>query len=295
MQIRIGTRGSKLALWQANTVKKLLSDSGFKPELVEVTTLGDTNQSLSLRDIGEVGLFTKALDQSLLSGEVDIAVHSAKDMPSEVPEGLEIVAFLKREDPRDVVLATSEAFSLENVSRPLVVGTASLRRTALLKHYFKHLDVRPIRGNVDSRIEKLKSGAFDAIMLAYAGVKRMGFTSYIVQKLNSNSFTPAVGQGAIAVVAREGFQWKESLRASLNHEATEIALLGERAFLRKVEGGCNTPVFALAHVMGDRVSLHGGIAAEDGSSVVRTTFERPVREVESLGIELADQILQRLV
>lgn len=292
MQAKIGTRGSKLALWQANLVKDLLMAEGIVAEIEKIKSQGDLVQSIPLHEIGMPGIFTHALDLALIADEVDLAVHSAKDMPSVLPEALEIVAFLKREDPRDVLLGMSEEVHLENFSRTWVIGTSSLRRTAFLKHYFDHVEVKDIRGNVDTRIAKMEAGEYDGIVLAYAGVKRLGLERYIVQKFNLSTFTSAIGQGAIAVVCKKDYKYKDQLRTALNHPVTEYALRCERAFLRTIDGGCKTPAFAHANVMGESLSVRGGIAAEDGSVIHRHVMEGLIGDAPQIGIELGKHILK---
>ncbi|MEM9933567.1 MAG: hydroxymethylbilane synthase [Bacteroidota bacterium] len=294
MHVRIGTRGSKLALWQARLVQRKLEEAGLQSEIVEIETVGDQVQSVPLHEVGGVGLFTKALDKALMERAVDIAVHSAKDIPSVIEDELEIIAFLEREDPRDVLLATSEEVSLENLSRSWVVGTSSLRRSALLKNYFRHVEVKDIRGNVDTRVDKLESGAYDAIMLAYAGVKRMGFESLIVQKFNIHSITSAVGQGAIAIMASKKSKYTDAIQSILNHRETELALRCERSFLRTIEGGCKVPVFGYAHVQGGAIYFHGGMAREDGSEVFREKVEGAVENGIKLGNKVAQVILNQV-
>jgi hydroxymethylbilane synthase len=294
MRIRIGTRASKLALWQARHVQALLAGDGVESDLVEVTTTGDVVQDRPLHQVKAVGIFTKALDDALLEGRADIAVHSAKDLPSTLVDGLDLLALLKREDPRDVLLAMGPEVNLENFSRTWIIGTSSVRRAAFLRHYFQHLDIRDIRGNVDTRVAKLAAGDYDGIVLAMAGVKRMGLQQYIVQKLNPATFTPAVGQGAIAVVGRRGAPQREALRQRLNHRMTEIAVTAERAFLRKLGGGCSIPAFGLATVVGETVSLTAGLATESGSHLQRYTFEGPVAEAAAIGARLGQQVLDQV-
>lgn len=291
MTIKIGTRGSQLALWQANHVKSLLEASGRAAELVLYKTTGDIQQEKPLHAIGEKGLFTKALDEALLAGEVDLVVHSSKDMPSKPPEGTEIAAFLKREDPRDVLLATDPEVDLDNFNRKLIIGTGSVRRQALLGKYAPHCEIKPIRGNVDTRVRKMESGEYDGIILAYAGVKRMGLTNLVRRKLNVNTFTPAVGQGAVAVAMRTEGSLNAEIRALLDHRPTSAALQAERAFLHKLDGGCHTPIFALATLVEDRLSMHGGVASLDGSLVLRETAEGPVQNATAVGLQLAELLL----
>lgn len=291
MTIRIATRGSKLALWQTHHVRDLLVSHGHTVDLVEIKTTGDLQTTQPLHEIGTSGLFTKALDEALLRGEADIAVHSAKDMPSQLTAGLKLIALLEREDPRDVLLAVREEVDMDNLSREFVVGTSSMRRMALLAHYAPHFKAESIRGNVDTRVAKLEAGEYDALLLAHAGVKRMGYGHLVRRKLNPATFTPAVGQGAIAVAAREDFEGNAMIRALLNHAETEYAVLAERSFLRKMEGGCHAAVFALATVVGDAVSIHGGVASRDGVSVLRQQAQGPVKDAELLGESLADMVI----
>ncbi|WNJ16238.1 hydroxymethylbilane synthase [Pontibacter sp. G13] len=294
MAIKIGTRGSKLALWQANHVMGLLGSAGWESEIQTIQTTGDRVQDVPLSQMGLVGIFTKALDEALLERRVDIAVHSCKDLPSILADGLEIAALLKREDPRDVLLATNPQVNLENFSQKLVIGTSSVRRRALLKYHFDHLEIKDIRGNVDTRIQKMESGEYDGIMLAYAGVKRMGLTQYIVQKMNPDSFTSAIGQGAIAVVCRSDFEQKEELRQLLNHLSTEQAVKCERAFLRTIEGGCHTPAFGLATVVADQLSFTAGLAEEEGKYIHKLTIQGAAESCEQLGIEAAQDVLAKV-
>ena len=291
MNVRIGTRGSKLALWQAHRVRDLLEGEGFSVELKLYKTTGDIRTDKALHNLGERGLFTKALDDALLNHEVDIAVHSSKDVPSVIPDDLELIAFMKREDPRDVLVAVDEAVDLDNLSKPMVVGTSSLRRQSQLNHYVPHCEVKVIRGNVDTRVSKLESGEYDALILAYAGVKRMGYQSLVRRKLNVNTFTPAVGQGAIGIMAVRGRSDLEGVRSVLNHRVTEIAVLAERSFLRTLQGGCHTPIFALATVTGDSLSLQGGMGAVDGSVILRENIEGHAAQAEELGEHLANTLL----
>ncbi|MEO1452013.1 MAG: hydroxymethylbilane synthase, partial [Bacteroidota bacterium] len=236
--------------------------------------------------------FTKALDDAVLAGQVDLAVHSAKDMPADLPEGLAIWAYLRREDPRDVLLGCSPEIHLENFSRPLVIGTSSVRRRALLGHYFSHVEVRDLRGNIDTRLRKLEEGQYDAIMLAYAGVKRMGWDRYIVQKLNPHIFTPAIGQGAIAIVGQADHPQRERVAALLDHMPTAYAVNCERRFLHILAGGCITPAFGLATVTPKEITLTAGLVSEDTQDLWRFTESRPLSEGLALGEALARNVLK---
>jgi hydroxymethylbilane synthase len=292
--IRLGTRGSKLALWQAEHVKQLLGRAGIAVEISIYKTEGDIKLGSSLQEIGGKGLFTKALDDALLAKEIDIAVHSCKDIPTEYDERLGIIAVPEREDPRDVLLAVNERVDLDNLADSLLIGTSSVRRTAFLRHYLPHVRTQVVRGNVDTRVAKMERGEYDGILLAYAGVKRLGLQHMVVRKLNVTTFTPAVGQGAIAIMGRLGDEAvTQAVRQAANHAASEIAVRCERAFLRRMGGGCSTPAFGLATVVGDTVSLSGGLAAEDGSAIWRDQADAPVGDAELVGQQLADIILQK--
>ncbi len=290
-KLKIGTRGSKLALWQAQHVQAALEASGFLAELVLYTTTGDLQQSKPLHEIGDKGLFTKALDDAMLRGEIDLAVHSAKDLPTVLPDGIALSAILRREDPRDVLLSPGEEIDLDNLQSGITVGTSSLRRHALLQHYLPHVRVVPMRGNVDTRVAKMLAGDCDAIVLAYAGVKRMGLTHLVTRKLNVSTFTPAVGQGAIAVTMPDGHLSTAAVRQVVNDEDTEIAVHAERAFLRTLEGGCHSAIFALGTVVGGTLSLMGGVAAKDGSQILRANLDAASSDPEVTGIQLAEMLL----
>ena len=242
--------------------------------------------------MGSVGVFTRALDDALLAGEIDLAVHSAKDIPSTIPNELEIVAFLKRENPREVLLGASKEVQLENLSRPWCIGTSSVRRKAQLAYFAPHIQVKDIRGNLNTRLKKLQSGEYDGILLAYAGVKRMGWEHLITQKLNVQSFVPAVGQGAVAVVSRKDYDHFEKVKSLLNHKATEWAIRAERSFLRTMQGGCHSPVFGLATLVQDHLSITGGISALDGKRMVKKTLDGPATNGQELGTQLAREVLE---
>lgn len=292
-KLTIGTRGSKLAMWQTEHVSEILKGAGIDVDIVEIKTTGDLNQSQSLHAIGTSGLFTRALDSALLNGSIDLAVHSCKDIPSQTPEGLSLTCILKRENPRDVLVALSPEVDFDNFGGQFVLGTSSLRRQAFLRHYVPHFEVKDIRGNLDTRLGKLKSGEYDGLILAYAGVKRMGYEQYIIRKLNASSFTPAPGQGAVAVMTRSDFSLNDRLRSVLNHEVSEIAILSERAFLRTLEGGCQVPIFALASILDGRVNLQGGVASVDGKVLIRDEVNGSAADPETLGVELAELIIQK--
>lgn len=293
MRLRIGTRGSKLALWQANHVKDILDAAGIEAELVLYKTTGDLQQVQPLHKIGDKGLFTRALDDGMLAGEIELAVHSAKDLPTTMPDGIVLSVIMQREDPRDVLLSTGEEIDIDNLNLPIRVGTSSLRRTAMLKHYVPHVKVVPMRGNVDTRIAKMLKGDCDALVLAYAGVKRMQATHHVRRKLNASTFTPAVGQGAIGITMPEGHPATARVRELLNHAETETAVLAERAFLRTLEGGCQSAIFALGTVVGKTLSLSVGLSSEDGTVMLREETDCDIADAEATGQRLAELLIEK--
>ncbi len=290
----IGTRGSKLARWQATWVQSMLRGAEVESQLHIITTEGDQRTDIPLHAFTTTGVFTKGLDLALLKGEVDLAVHSAKDMASTLEEGLEVLAFMKREDPRDALLAASPQVKLDNLSRPLVIGTSSVRRRAMIRHYFPHVEVRDLRGNVDTRVGKMEKGDYDGIILALAGVRRMGYEDRVVQILNPHSFIPAVGQGAVAVLCRKDWKEKEKIASILDHKETSTAVKAERAFLKTLKGGCSQPVFGHAQVWQGKVSLTCGKLIEDGARMIRESAEGPEAEAENLGYSLAESVLTKI-
>jgi len=288
--IKIGTRKSKLALWQANYVADLLDNGGFQPELIPIETKGDKIQEVSLSKIGSKGVFTKELEMMLEKGQIDIAVHSAKDLQSNLLEGFSILSFCERESPDDVIVAEKEI----DLNQPsLVLGTSSTRRIAMLQHFYPHIKTVDARGNLQTRLEKLKSGIMDGLVLAYAGVRRMGYDDKIQYWFDTERFVPPVGQGAIAIEAHERLsqQAAQKIKSLTNHPPTEKMLLTERAFLKKMEGGCSIPVFGHAQMeMDGQIELVGGIASLDGKKLIKRTMYGS--EPKELGYSLADEILQ---
>ncbi|MBX9850167.1 MAG: hydroxymethylbilane synthase [Cytophagaceae bacterium] len=290
--IKIGTRGSKLALWQAQYVAALLQKGGFKTELVTIETKGDKILNAPFAEIGTKGLFTEELEYKLIAGEIDIAVHSAKDMQSELQSGLNIIAFTKREEANDVLVSFDKNFSLANKDAELVVGTSSTRRRATLMHCYPHVKIVDARGNLQTRMKKMEDGKFQAMILAYAGVHRMNYHEFIVSKLPLNIFTPAVGQGSIAIESSDtvSSQKREQIRKLINDEETENCLLAERAFLRTLQGGCSVPVFALARLEGNKIHIEGGIISLDGKRVIREKMTGEKSAADNLGTILAEKI-----
>jgi hydroxymethylbilane synthase len=290
--ITVGSRKSKLAMWQTEAVCRMLNERGIETVISAMETKGDKILDRSIAKIGSKGVFTEELEEQLADGSVDIAVHSAKDMQSTLPEEFELIAFTEREKSHDVLLGFS-GIDLEDADKPLTVGTSSVRRVALLNHFYPHLRAVPMRGNLQTRIAKLEAGACDVLMLAYAGVTRMGFDDLIVHQFDVDHFTPPVGQGCIAIEAATTLadEKRRLIRQSLNNAASESCLRAERAFLRKLEGGCSIPAFGHAVLRGNSLALTGGLANLDGSWLLKKTLSGNVDDPESLGSELGEFIL----
>lgn len=291
MKIRIGTRASKLALWQAEHVAGLLQKGGLETEIIPMDTLGDKILDVSISKIGSKGVFTEEIEQQLSAGTIDIGVHSAKDMPSQLPTGFKLIAFTKREEANDVLLSFDKNLRLS--TNPLIVGTSSNRRLSMLKRFYPHIETVAIRGNLQTRIAKMEAGHCQALLLAYAGVHRMGYDELIVQHLSTNEFTPAVGQGSIAIEISDNIDPEKTalIRQYVNHANTEFCLLAERAFLRKLEGGCSIPAFALATLEGDHITIKGGLISLDGQNAVQEILTGHKSGAVALGTELGDLIL----
>ncbi len=292
--IRIGTRKSKLALWQADYVWKLLNDAGIAAEIVPMETRGDKILDVSISKIGSKGVFTEELEEMLHSGKIDIAVHSAKDMQSELPHDFEILAFTLRENVNDVLVSHHKNLKLENRDASFVIGTSSTRRIATLNHYFSNIKTVEVRGNLQTRIRKMKEGHCDALLLAYAGVHRMNYDHMIVQLLDTEMFTPAVGQGSLAIESSKNMdpEVKLKLKAILEHADSALALRAERSFLKSMQGGCSIPAFALAYLENDKIILKGGIFSLDGKQLIRHSLTGNCKDPEALGKQLGEHILQ---
>ena len=291
-KVKIGTRGSKLALWQAHYVEELLQKSGLETEIVIIDTKGDQWLGVSIAKIGSKGVFTQELEDQLLDGRIDIAVHSAKDMQSNLSEDFEIIAFTEREKENDVIVSNQKNISLADSSRPLVLGTSSTRRVSTLKHFYPHVKTVDVRGNLQTRIRKMEEGLCDALLLAYAGVHRMGYDQMIVSELDLAEFIPAVGQGSVAIEVAENLnhELKARITYACNHKETSQKLRAERAYLRVLEGGCSIPVFALANLEGDKLKLSGGIVSLDGQTRIAIEVTGSSDHPEELGKELADRV-----
>jgi hydroxymethylbilane synthase len=294
--MRIATRGSALALWQAHAVRDALL-ARF-PELdvqVQVVhTTGDRILDVPLAKIGDKGLFTKELDEALLRGDAELAVHSLKDVPTALPAGLVLAAVSEREDPRDVLLLPpGRQGSLSTLPPGARVGTSSLRRRAQLHAARPELEVIDLRGNLNTRLAKLDSGEYDAIILAAAGVKRLGWADRVSAYLEPDSWLSAVGQGALAIVAREDDPPTLERLSSLHHPATAACVTAERAFLRALEGGCQVPIAALATMDDDALSLDGLVSGLDGEQMLRDVVRGTADRAADLGSELARRLIER--
>ncbi len=298
--LRIGTRGSALALWQANHVAQKLGEiHGIQCELIRIRTSGDHFQSVAVAQIGSKGVFIKELEDALLAGSVDLAVHSMKDVPTEIPAGLWFPAITHREDVRDC-LVSRESRTLENLPARAKVGTSSLRRQAQLRVHRPDLDVRDLRGNVDTRLKKLGAGEFDAVVVAKAGMDRLGFSDHITEILPTHIMLPAVGQGALGIEARTDDPETCKLLAALDDAATRACITAERALLRELQGGCQVPLGAWARLGSGGLLLEACVLSADGSESLRREQQGPPESAEILGRELgrilidagADRILR---
>lgn len=292
--INIGSRKSKLAMWQTDTVAGMLGDSGMKTNITSMETTGDKILNVSIAKIGSKGVFTEELEDQLSSGVTDIAVHSAKDMQSILPEGFELIAFTDREKSNDVLVSRNRGIDLNDPSANIRVGTSSVRRIALLKHFYPHVKTVEMRGNLQTRIKKMDAGDCDALMLAYAGVKRMEYEDMIVKIFSEEEFIPPVGQGCIAIESATSIdpEKRAKIRACLNNPDSESCLLAERAYLRTMEGGCSIPAFGLAVLDENDLILRGGLASLDGKTVLTGTEKGPREQAEAIGERLGKYILE---
>jgi len=292
--LRIGTRKSPLALWQAEHVRARLQalHPGLTVELVTMTTEGDRILDAPLAKIGGKGLFIKELEQALLDGRADIAVHSLKDVTVTLPEGLHIPVIGEREDPRDAFVS-NHYDSLDALPAGSRVGTSSLRRQCQLRARYPQLEVVTLRGNVNSRLAKLDAGEFDAILLASAGLKRLGFESRIRAALPPEILLPAVGQGAIAIECRVGDEDVNRLIAPLHHAASATRVAAERALNARLEGGCQVPIAAYAELDGLQLHLRALVGEPDGSCLIQGAIQGEATRAAELGADLADELLKR--
>jgi hydroxymethylbilane synthase len=296
--LRIGTRGSELALWQAHHVAGLLSRLEGAPghlqiEILEIRTEGDHVLDRPLSEVPGKAFFTKEIEEALAAGHVDLAVHSLKDLPTELPPGLALAAVLEREDPRDVWIAAGGTAGAGFAALPAggKVGTSSLRRRALLARYRPDLELVDLRGNVPTRVRRVEEGKYDAIILAAAGVKRLGLERHITEYLPLDRFLPAVAQGAVAVEIRAQDDLTRDWVRRLNHPPTHLATAAERALLATLEGGCQVPVGALATLAGEELRLTAEVVALDGRRFVTARRSGPASRPEELGRALAEELI----
>ena len=293
---RIGTRGSPLALAQAHMVQaRLAAAHGVEKDAIEIQiirTTGDAIQDRPLSEVGGKGLFTKEIEQALLDGEIDLAVHSSKDMVTMLPEGLVLAACLEREDPRDVLVSRT-AKSIADLPRGATLGTASLRRQAQVKLLRPDINIVPLRGNVGTRLTKISEGVADATILAFAGLKRLGLADAATAILDPQQFLPAVGQGAIGIEIRENDAKTRAYLDAINHAPTLSAVIAERAFLAVLDGSCKTPIAGHATVDGDMLSFRGLIAKPDGSAFFETSRRGKASDAAKLGADAAAELKQR--
>jgi hydroxymethylbilane synthase len=288
--LRIGSRGSQLALWQANHIAALLREQGHRVELEIIRTTGDKITDVSLAQVGTKGMFTKEIEEALAEGRVDLAVHSLKDLPTEVPPGFELAAITRREDPRDVLLSQKHD-GLSHLPQGARVGTSSLRRQAQLKVLRPDLEIQPLRGNVDTRLRKLESGEFDAIILAAAGLRRLGRTELVREFIPAETMCPAAGQGALGIEIRAGESTTRQHLRFLDDAAARTATSCERALLHQLGGGCQVPIGAFAEARGQSLHLTAVVAHPDGSRVLREAQEGA--GPEKLAAAVANALLAR--
>jgi hydroxymethylbilane synthase len=292
--IRIATRKSPLAMWQAEHVAAELRGAhpGLEVEILGMSTQGDKILDTPLAKIGGKGLFVKELEQGMLAGSADIAVHSMKDVPVELPEGLHLPVIMQREDPRDAFVSNTYK-GLDELPQGACVGTSSLRRQCQIGERRPDLKIAPLRGNVNTRLRKLDGGEFDAIILASAGLKRLGFAERITSLLDAGQSLPAIGQGAIGIECRSDDPRVNALIATLHHEETAVCVRAERAMNHRLMGGCQVPIGGFAVLEGERLQLRGLVGEPDGSHIIRAEIAGPAADAERLGIELAEELLAK--
>ena len=294
--IRIGTRGSPLALAQTRLVRaRVAAALGTDEDIIEVEiirTTGDVIQDRPLAEVGGKGLFTKEIEEALLRGDIDLAVHSAKDMPTVLPDGLVLAACLEREDPRDVFIS-GKAKSLAELPRGAKLGTASLRRQAIAMRARPDLQVAPLRGNVETRLRKLADGEVDATILALAGLKRLGLEAHATHTMSADEFLPAVAQGAIGIETRADDRRARDLLARVGHAATFNAVACERAFLGVLDGSCKTPIAGHAEIAGDAVHFRGLIARPDGSAAHDVAGNGSRKDAVTIGADCGRELKHR--
>jgi hydroxymethylbilane synthase len=292
-KIIIGSRGSQLALWQANWIKSELErlHSNVDINIRVITTSGDKIQDVPLAKIGGKGLFVKEIEEALLSKEVDLAVHSMKDVPMELPTELVVSVITKRESPLDALISKNGE-RLANLPQGATIGTSSLRRSSQLLKYRVDFKIHPLRGNVDTRLRKVKEGNYDAIILASAGLNRLGWTSQITEEISEEILLPAMGQGALGIETRLDDAKTYDLISTLNHKQTNYAVTAERALVGRLDGGCQVPIGAYAKIENNLISLKGLVASLDGETIYRSENAGPVDDAINIGQELGSRLLK---
>jgi len=295
LTLKVGTRGSPLALAQAHEVRDRLHalHEGVAAEIVIINTTGDAVQDRRLSEVGGKGLFTKEIQEALLDGRIDLAVHSMKDVETWLPDGTAIAAVLEREDPRDVFIS-GKAKSLDALAAGAVIGTSSLRRQAQILHRRPDLRVETLRGNVQTRLRKLAEGVVDATLLALAGLRRLGSADVATGYIDTDVILPAVAQGAVGIEIRKGDTTVEAAVAGLNHHPTAVRISAERAMLAALDGSCHTPIAGLAELQGSEMTLTGLVALPDGSQCHRLAQSGPADDAEALGTALGQQLRARM-
>ena len=293
-ELIIGTRGSALAVWQAEWVHTRLRElePGLSVSVKRIKTTGDRILDSPLAMIGGKGLFVKEIEEALAREEIDLAIHSMKDVPTHMPDGMEILSIPTREDPRDALI-TRDGVSLEKLPNGARIGTSSLRRQAQLLHARPDFRVEMLRGNVDTRLRKLDAGEYDAILLAAAGLRRLGLEQRITELLSYEACLPAIGQGALGLEGRADDRFVRELVGRMEDRPTRIAVSAERAFLERLEGGCQVPIAAYATVDNQTVMLRGLIASVDGRRVIRGSAEGPIGNATGMGTALAERLLSQ--
>ena len=292
--IKVGTRGSALALWQAEWVKSELEK---KYEVTTVTltkikTTGDKILDVPLAQVGGKGLFVKEIEEAMLRGDIDIAVHSMKDVPTFFPDGLHLGAITRREDPRDALLSRNN-IKFNDLPGGANIGTSSLRRQAQIMHIRPDFKIQQLRGNVDTRLRKLREGQFDAIILAAAGVRRLGLEENVTEYLSPELSVPAIGQGALGIECRIDDKEINTVIAFFNHQESRTCVTGERALLRKLEGGCQVPIACYGQVDNGTLLLTGLVGSVDGKRIIRDSLQGPSAEADRLGVALAERLLSQ--
>lgn len=293
-EIRLGTRASALALWQAEWVKSELEKkyTGMTVSLTKIKTTGDKILDVPLAKVGGKGLFVKEIEEAMLANEIDIAVHSMKDVPTFFPDGLHLSCITKREDARDALL-TRNNMKFKDLPQGANVGTSSLRRQAQLMNLRPDFNIQQLRGNVDTRLRKLKEGQYDAIILAAAGVKRLGLAENVSEYLDPEISLPAIGQGALGIECRVDDRELNDLIAFFNHADTRFCVTGERALLRRLEGGCQVPIACYGQMQNGVLNLVGLVGSVDGKRIIKESIAGAPDKAEKLGVTLAEKLLSR--